>query len=198
VIRIAIALVAAAALLVLVVLPAQYGIDPTGAGRLLGLTQMHATPRTVTIVDAVGGNERVREIPLPDFNEPVPLPNPAVHQDQPAAPVTRTLQVTLAPKQKTEIKAVLGAAKAMVYSWQVDQGQVYVDFHGHDPAAGDEFWVRYKEQDGATGGNGSLVAPFSGEHGWFWQNFGTVPIVISLTVTGYFADLVDYGILEDK
>jgi hypothetical protein len=30
----------AAALLVTVVLPAEYSIDPTGAGRLLGLTQM--------------------------------------------------------------------------------------------------------------------------------------------------------------
>ena len=36
----AIALVVAAVLLVTVVLPAEYGIDPTGAGRILGLTEM--------------------------------------------------------------------------------------------------------------------------------------------------------------
>ncbi len=36
----AIAFVVAAALLVTVVLPAEYGIDPTGTGRLLGLTEM--------------------------------------------------------------------------------------------------------------------------------------------------------------
>lgn len=35
-----IALAAAAALLVTVVLPAEYAVDPTGAGRLLGLTRM--------------------------------------------------------------------------------------------------------------------------------------------------------------
>ena len=35
-----IALVVAAALLLTVVLPAEYGIDPTRVGRLLGLTQM--------------------------------------------------------------------------------------------------------------------------------------------------------------
>lgn len=35
-----IALVTAAALLVTVVLPAEYGIDPSGVGRVLGLTQM--------------------------------------------------------------------------------------------------------------------------------------------------------------
>ena len=36
----AIAIVSAAAILVAVVLPSEYGIDPTGAGRMLGLTEM--------------------------------------------------------------------------------------------------------------------------------------------------------------
>ncbi|MCG8546372.1 MAG: transmembrane anchor protein [Alphaproteobacteria bacterium] len=36
----AIAIVAAAAILLTVVLPSEYGIDPTGAGRILGLTEM--------------------------------------------------------------------------------------------------------------------------------------------------------------
>ena len=35
----AIAIVAAAAILLTVVLPSEYGIDPTGAGRVLGLTE---------------------------------------------------------------------------------------------------------------------------------------------------------------
>ena len=35
-----VALAAAGTLLLTVVLPAEYGIDPTGAGRVLGLTQM--------------------------------------------------------------------------------------------------------------------------------------------------------------
>ena len=34
------ALLSAIAILVTVVLPAEYGIDPTGAGRVLGLTEM--------------------------------------------------------------------------------------------------------------------------------------------------------------
>jgi hypothetical protein len=39
-----IALLVAAALLVTTVLPAEYGIDPTGIGRALGLTQMGNPP----------------------------------------------------------------------------------------------------------------------------------------------------------
>ena len=35
-----IAVVAAAVILITVVLPAEYGVDPTGAGRAMGLTEM--------------------------------------------------------------------------------------------------------------------------------------------------------------
>ena len=65
---------------------------------------------------------------------------------------------------------------------------------GHDPAAGDDFFVRYEEQQAGTKGNGSLVAPFEGEHGWYWLNINEVPVTITLTVTGFFDDIVDYGI----
>ena len=191
---VAIAIVGAALALVLVVLPAEYGIDPTGAGKALGLTQMNSGTRTIEIVDVIGGNETIREVEVPDSGEPVPLPNPAISQDEAGAPRTQTLQITLGPQQKTEVKAVLQQSKVMVYSWTVDRGQVYIDFHGHNPEIGDNFWVRYKEQADATRGDGSLVAPFVGEHGWFWQNNNEFPIVISLTVTGYYDDIVDYGL----
>jgi len=41
---------------------------------------------------------------------------------------------------------------------------------------------------------GSLVAPFGGEHGWYWVNFNEFPVVVSLSVTGYYEDIIDYGI----
>jgi hypothetical protein len=191
---VAIAIAGAALVLVVVVLPAEYGIDPTGVGKALGLAQMSSGTRTIEIVDVIGGNETIREIEVPDSGDPVPLPNPAVSQDESHAPRTQTLQITLPPDQKTEIKAQLEQSKAILYSWTIDRGEVYVDFHGHNPEIGDNFWVRYKEQADATRGSGSLVAPFAGEHGWFWQNNNDFPIVITLTVTGYYEDLVDYGL----
>jgi hypothetical protein len=191
-----IAIAAAAAVLVLIVLPAEYGIDPTGIGRQLGLTALSGGgTRTIEIADVIGGNERYREVKVPDPRDPTPLPNPAVHQDEAKTPPTRTMTVTLQPDQETEVKLRLAKSKAVVYTWSVDRGQVYVDFHGHDPSLGDQTWVRYKEQDAARGNSGSLVAPFTGEHGWFWQNYNEFPVVITLTVTGYFDDIVDYGLL---
>jgi len=191
---VALAVAGAGLILLLVVLPAEYGIDPTGLGARMGLTAMNAPVRTLEIKDVVGGNEQYRQIVVPDAGKPTPLPNPAVSQIKPQAPQTRTIKVTLALDQKTEIKALLDAAQVMLYSWQAD-GDVYTDFHGHEPDAGEAF-VRYEEQQSGRSGNGSLVAPFSGEHGWFWLNVSDVPVTITLTVSGYFNDMKDYGILK--
>ena len=74
-----ISIVAAAVILVLVVLPAEYGIDPTGIGGATGLMQLNAGPTvTIEITDIIGGNEVIREVEIPGFGEPTPLPNPSV------------------------------------------------------------------------------------------------------------------------
>lgn len=196
-------LIAAAVALVLlftVVLPAEYGYDPTRIGAALGLDALRA-PASQTgeaIEDVTGGNDAIAVTNAADPMTPLALPNPAVSQLEVAAPRTETIRVRLDFDQRTEIKVAMQKAKAIIYSWKVVDGTAYVDFHGHDPARGDNFWVRYEEagqEDGITGRNGSLVAPFAGEHGWFWLNTSQHPITIELTVTGYFDKLVDYGLL---
>ena len=188
------ALAVAAVVLVVAVLPAEYGIDPTGAGRLLGLTELRRPGRTITVKDVIGGNENVREVAIPEPGQPTPLPNPAVYQDESEAPKTRTITLTLGVNKETEIKAVMREAKVIVYHWQVDGGMVYSDFHGHDPAIGGDAFVRYREDQETAGGNGSLVAPFGGEHGWYWLNVSNNPVTITLNLTGFFDDTKDYGI----
>jgi hypothetical protein len=188
------AVLGATILLVLVVLPAEYGVDPTGLGARMGLTAMHEPARTLQIQDVIGGNADYREIKIPDPGQPTPLPNPAVVQLKTMDAPSRTLTVRLEPEQETEIKAALDAAQVILYKWSAD-GEVYTDFHGHEPDAGREF-VRYEEQQTGREGRGSLVAPFSGEHGWFWLNISDKPVTITLTVTGYYRDIIDYGIFK--
>ena len=149
--------------------------------------------RTLQVRDVVGGNERYRDVKVPDPRTPVPLPNPAVVQIKPAAAQTEQRSVTLQPGQETEIKALLDAAQVIVYSWHAKGGPVYTDFHGHEPGGGDAF-VRYEETQASTEGHGSLVAPFSGEHGWFWLNVSEQPVTITLQVTGYPRGFKDYGV----
>lgn len=187
------AVAGAAVVLVAVVLPAEYGIDPTGIGGALGLTALQAPARTLEIKDVIGGNAAYKEVPIPDFGQPIPLPNPAVFQPHPAPAKTETVTIRLEPNQETEFKAVMREAQVILYSWKVDQGKVYVDFHGHEPDAPGNAFVRYEELQEGSESQGSLVAPFAGEHGWFWQNYNEFPVTISLTFSGYFDGVKDYG-----
>ncbi|MEO6081448.1 MAG: hypothetical protein ABIQ86_17005 [Steroidobacteraceae bacterium] len=189
------ALLAALVILFVAVLPAEYGIDPTGIGSAMGLTAINGPTRKLEVRDVVGGNEKIREIIVPDAGDPIPLPNPAVVQLKTLDAQTRTMKVVLQPGQETEIKAIMDVAQVILYSWKAD-GEVYTDFHGHDPSIGKGF-VRYEEQQTGHEGRGSLVAPFSGEHGWFWLSLAEKPVTVTLQVAGYFRDIKDYGIIEN-
>jgi hypothetical protein len=192
-----IACIVAGVVLVTAVLPAGYGVDPTGIGRALGLTALSEPARTIEIRDFVGGNETVREAEIPDFGEPVPLPNSEIHQDEDAPPRVADYQITIPPERETEIKTVLGAGKMIEYTWSVDRGTIYSDFHGHNPEFGSDFFVRYREHQEGAGQSGSLVAPFDGEHGWYWLNYNDFPVTVTLEVIGFFDDTIDYGIFGD-
>jgi hypothetical protein len=204
-----IACIVAGIVLVTAVLPAEYGIDPTGVGRAFGFTALRAPVRTIEITDVVGGNESVREVEIPDFGEPVPLPNPAVHQAEDQAPRSQRFVVAIPPEGETEIKTVLREGKMILYTWSVDRGTIYSDLHGHNPEFGSDFFVRYMEHCGAESDfdengsckvgsqqSGSLVAPFDGEHGWYWVNYNEFPVTVTLDVTGFYDDTIDYGIFD--
>ena len=182
-------------ILVAFILPAEFGVDPTGIGGRLGLVQMNAEPtRTIEVVDVIGGNEELRNVAIPDFGEPIPLPNTNVHQLSSSPPRTDTIEVTIDAESETEVKTVLAQSQVIVYSWTTDRGAIYADFHGHDPDLGNDFWVRYLEDaEGSSGHSGSLVAPFSGEHGWYWLNYNEFPVTVTLTVTGFHEDIIDYS-----
>jgi hypothetical protein len=194
-IGVGVALAVALLVLVTVIWPAEYGRDPTGIGDLLGITGMSAgATQTIEIVDNIGGNETLREVEIPAFGDPVPLPNPDVAQIEDTPPRSETIAVNLGVDGETEVKLELREGKMAVFEWTVDDGIVYTDFHGHTPEFGDEFFVRYAEdQRGASSGYGSLVAPFSGEHGWYWVNLNDHPVTVTLNVTGYFDDIIDYS-----
>ncbi len=191
------ALVLAGVVLLVAVLPAEYGIDPTGLGGKLGLAQMsQEVDSSIKLTDNISGNENVEKAAIPDAGEPLPLPNPAVHQSQAEPPKSETITITIPALGETEVKTVLAANKVVLYSWKVDKGLVYVDYHGHSPDwVNKEAFVRYQEeQDGITGASGSLVAPFAGEHGWYWLNLNEHPVVITLSVSGYYDEIKNYGL----
>src|SRR5688500_4543517 len=118
-----IALVAAAVILVTTILPAEYGIDPTGIGARLGLTSLSAaTTATASEVAA-----------------PPPVPTtPALTDDSKAAWQSKVpyrndeMTVTLKPGEGTEVKALMRRGERLVFSWTVEGGKVNFDMHGEE------------------------------------------------------------------
>ena len=125
---------------------------------------------------------------------PRPLEDAAVFQNQASPLRSEVVEIILAPGTGTEVQSVLPQNQVILYQWNTDGAVVYSDFHGHDPED-DSFWVQYRENQAGIEDYGSLVAPFSGQHGWYFRNDGKAEIVIRLRVTGYFSEIVDHGIL---
>lgn len=162
------ALVAAAVVLVTVVLPAEYGIDPTGIGEALGLVVLSAEP--VTPLDTP-----VRQDGLTDQPE-------TYHLDR------RTL--VLGPREFVELKYRLEAGQAFVYSWETTAA---VRSEMHSDPDGDGRPVEFFEiVEDVTGRNGSYVAPFSGMHGWYWLNETADSVSITIDAAGFFRSGTEY------
>lgn len=100
-----------------------------------------------------------------------------------------TLAIEIEGDGSVEYKALMNQGDSLSFQWSVDDGQAYYDMHGHDPAFGDEFFTRYDEGEGADA-SGTMVAPYDGQHGWFWLNLEAEPITITLEVAGFYEKIV--------
>ena len=131
------ALVAATVVTVLFVLPAEYGVDPTGVGAKLGLLDIASTAEALEGNSSGGGNRTVEEtwpgIPEEfDFYEPEILGDP-YSRTQDTKFRSDTITIELDVGEQTEYKAIMKQGNAIVYHWQLSNGTtVYTDFHA-DP-----------------------------------------------------------------
>jgi hypothetical protein len=120
---------------------------------------------------------------------PAPLRDLAVIQQSDKPILNTVINVKLESLEEVEIKSVLAAHKVIFYSWSTS-GEVYYDFHA-EPAVGPEgYFVRYAEGESMED-SGSLVAPFTGHHGWYWLNISEKPVTINLQVDGYHKELIE-------
>ena len=102
-----------------------------------------------------------------------------------AAWKSETLTIDLAGDSRVEYKIFMAQGDAVVFNWSVDGEEVYFDFHAHDDAFGDEFFTRYEAGYG-TRRSGAFVAPYAGQHGWYWQNLEPDHDTVTLEVAGFF------------
>lgn len=176
----AVALLVATVLLVTTVLPAEYGIDPTGIGRALGLTQMGEIKASLAAeaaaADAQSAPPMEPAAPVAQSGAPAAATAPAGQQD--------TMTVTLKPGQSAEIKLAMRKDARVQYEWSTVGGPVNYDTHGDPVGAPKAFYHGYGKGKNETSQAGELQAAFDGTHGWFWRNRSNLEVTITLTTNG--------------
>jgi hypothetical protein len=165
---IAIAIVVAAVILVVAVLPAEYRIDPTGLGARIGLLRP----------------------PQPAIDMSIPISAEAAATVTKAEALYRSdeMTLTLKPGEGAEIKATMRKGDTYVFSWIVEGGAVEFDMHGeHGDGSGGE--ASYAKGEDAASGHGTFHAPFDGRHGWYWQNLTWEPVTVKLRTSGFYSKI---------
>ncbi|MEW6320481.1 MAG: hypothetical protein AB1635_05275 [Acidobacteriota bacterium] len=164
---------AAAVILVTIVLPAEYGLDPTGAGRALGVFRP---------ADASAAESARAEA---DSSGAVTVTGqPLLRRDTPFR--TEEMTLTLRSGEGAEIKADMRRGERIVFSWTTTGGGVDVDMHGEARASEGGAVTSYYKGEFETSGHGAFEAPVTGYHGWFWQNLNDDPVTVTVRVSGYF------------
>lgn len=178
-----IAVVTAVVILVTIVMPAEYGIDPTGVGKALGLKRMGEIKVSLAKeaeldaqMDAIATVQA--EAPLPVEIEKTPALN------------SHEMSLTLAPDEGSEIKVTMPKGAAVNYLWQTSGGKANFDVHGDSKALDISYHNYYKGSDIKR--EGTLVAAFDGSHGWFWRNRTSKPLTITLTTSGDYSEIKRY------
>ncbi len=181
------AAVSALAILVTVVLPAEYAIDPTGLGRVLGLTDMGEI-KTRLAQEAAEDAAASRMAPAAETPSAQAAEVQAIEVPA-SSPVTSAwrdeMTFTLAPGQGTEIKLRMNEGDKALYAWTVQGGVVNYDTHGDGGGRS----ISYVKGRGVPADEGELVAAFTGHHGWFWRNRGQADVTVVLKTGGTYSDL---------
>jgi hypothetical protein len=185
-----IAVVIASALLVTVVLPAEYGVDPTRVGSLLGLTEMgrikmqlaseaeaEEASASATVVSAIA--PAVAPVSTTATAESPTAASPATGQR------SDETVLTLAPDQGAEIKLVMAEGARVNFVWSSSGGRINYDTHADRPGTPYHGYGKGSSQRV----EGELVAAFDGSHGWFWRNRTGEPVTITLRTTGAYTEV---------
>lgn len=200
----------AGAILVLFWLPAEYGIDPTGMGRLTGLTEMGEIKAQLA-AEAEADAQAAAALPPPVAPELIArldrieaqlalltsaaqtlavAPVPATEAPAPApeaAPAEWRDEVsyTLAPGEGIEVKLAMEAGQTARFAWTANGGVVNFDLHGD----GGGQKISYEQGRAVPEMAGELTAAFTGNHGWFWRNRSEGEVTVTLRTGGAYQEL---------
>ncbi len=175
----------AAALLATVILPSEYGVDPTGIGRLFGLTEMGKIKTQLAQEAArdAAAEARLANAPVAPT---VAVPGKSEASTETAAERSDAITVKLAVGEAAEVKVTATKGIQIGFDWSVAGGHVNYDTHADAPGIDYHGYGKGRE---STGERGSINAAFDGKHGWFWRNRSDAPVTITLRTTGAYTEI---------
>lgn len=116
------------------------------------------------------------------------IKSPGAHRDHAGAYRTDVVEVRLAaakdPAKGHEIEYMvkMKAGDSLTYAWEAPAaGDFWHEFHGHTADK-----VTFYKKASGTVHQGSLVAPFDGEHGWYFENRTPNPVTVKVKVSGFY------------
>ena len=164
------ALLAAGLILVMFILPAEFGVDPLGTGARVGLMDLGLTGQQVEALEQAAATGDAGQATLI-------MPQERTFQ-------TETVEFAVGPREGIEYKYRLDKGEALLYSWRTP-APVAFEFHA-EPDGAPRGYAQTYEKSQASQASGTLTAPFSGIHGWYWENLSDQPITVTLTTAGYY------------
>ena len=81
----------------------------------------------------------------------------------------------------------------MVFSWDAT-GDVSYNFHSAPDGAPPGYSESFDARESSHEGHGTYTAPFSGIHGWYWENLGADEVTLRLTTAGFYRSAQVAGI----
>ena len=102
-----------------------------------------------------------------------------------------TITITLPARGEKEYKLEVAKGATFSYSWKTDKGVLFYDFHGEPKGDTTGSFETFKKGM-AEEASGSLTTTFEGTHGWYWKNYNSYPVNITLNVKG------DYQLIASK
>ncbi len=166
-----VALLVSGLTLVIAVLPAEFGVDPVGIGRRLGLMAMSDLDRQLASFEQARGDGASGQTTV--------VPQERGHHNE-------TIEFPLGPREFVEYKYRLEKGESLLYSWTASE-PVDVEFHAEPDGAPQGFAETYEKKSATGSASGTLMAPFSGIHGWYWENLTDKPVTVTLTAAGFYS-----------
>lgn len=187
-----IAAIVAAAILTVAVLPAEYGIDPTGAGQALGLTMLHSTELAPTVAGKAVSTQPSQLPATAGSTVSAPGEKRSLTiSSKPALPYRADdMEIVLAAGEGIEVKTHLAKGATLIYTWKTKNAEkINHDFHGEPVNAKENEFESFILENGVSESRGTLVAPFTGVHGWYWENNTSGPVTVQLRTSGFYSDI---------